>query len=57
LERALLIASLVIGAVSATFVWWVAGVRIDAGDSFTEEPAAAALGGTALVVFGLNASE
>ena len=47
----LMVASIVTGAASAAFVWWVAGVRIDAADAMTPEPPAAAWGGTALIVF------
>jgi hypothetical protein len=54
-SHALLVASLIAGTVSAAFVWWVLGVRIDAADSFTQEPPAASWGGTALVVFALSA--
>jgi hypothetical protein len=50
----LLIASLAISAVSTAFVWWVLGLRIDAADSFSPEPAAASWGGVALAVLGLS---
>jgi hypothetical protein len=50
----LLILSLIVATASGGFVWWVAGVRIDAADSFTQEPAAASWGGAALITFGLS---
>jgi hypothetical protein len=35
---------------SAAFVWWVAGLKIDAADAMTAEPPIAAWGGAALIV-------
>jgi hypothetical protein len=51
----LMVTSILTGAASAAFVWWVAGVTIDAADSMTREPPAAAWGGFALVMLGLSA--
>ncbi len=51
----LMVASIACGTVSGAFVWWVASVRIDAADAMGPEPAAAAWGGAALVVFALSA--
>lgn len=50
----LMVLSIVTGAISAGFVWWVAGVKISVADSMTPEPAAAAWGGTALILFVLS---
>jgi len=51
----LMVTSIVTGAASGAFVWWAAGVKIDAADAMTPEPAAAAWGGAALVLFALSA--
>lgn len=45
------IASLIIAFAAALFVWWVAGLKIEAADSFTTEPPITQWGGTAIVVF------
>ncbi len=50
----LMVTSLVVGAAAAGFVWWVSGVRIDAADSGTPEPAIAAWGGLALIMAALS---
>lgn len=47
----LVVTSLALGAISGWYVWWVAGVAMDAADSFTPEPPAAAWGGAGVVVF------
>lgn len=51
----LMVVSIVTGVASGGFVWWAAGVKIDAADAMTPEPAAAAWGGAALVLFALSA--
>lgn len=50
-SRWLMLVSMVAGVASAGFVWWAAGAKIDAADSFTPEPALAAWGGVGLIVF------
>lgn len=50
-----LLASLIVGAASAAFVWWTLGLSIDAADSFTPEPPITHWTGTALVLFVLSA--
>lgn len=50
----LMVTSIVFGVASAAFVWWVAGVKLDAADTMTPEPAAAAWGGAALIIFALS---
>jgi hypothetical protein len=46
----LMVASVLVMATSVAFVWWVAGVKIEAADSGTPEPPIAAWGGTALLL-------
>jgi hypothetical protein len=46
----LMVTSVALGSVSAAFVWWAAGAKIDAADALTAEPAAAAWGGVALII-------
>ncbi|SDL58327.1 hypothetical protein SAMN04487916_1111 [Arthrobacter sp. ov407] len=50
-----LLASLIVGAASAAFVWWTLGLSIDAADSFTPEPPVTHWAGTALVLVVLSA--
>ncbi|WP_427133876.1 hypothetical protein [Pseudarthrobacter sp. S9] len=52
--RVLLAVSLTVGAATAVYVWWVLGVRIDAADAMTDEPAAAVWGGAGLIALGLG---
>jgi hypothetical protein len=47
----LMVFSLVTGVFSAGFVWWAAGVSIDAADNLTPEPALASWAGEALIMF------
>lgn len=51
----MMVASIAAGSASAAFVWWAAGAKIDAADAITPEPAAAAWGGSAIVLFALSA--
>lgn len=50
----LMVTSVALGSVSAAFVWWAAGAKIDAADAMTAEPGAAAWGGVALIVFAFS---
>jgi len=54
LSHWLMITSVAFGSLSAAFVWWAAGAKIDAADALTAEPAAAAWGGVALIIFALS---
>ncbi len=47
----LVVIAISVGVCSGAFVWWAAGAKIDAADSFAAEPPAAAWGGAALLVF------
>ena len=49
-----LLASLIVGAASAAFVWWTVGLSIDAADAFMPEPPVTHWTGTALVLFVLS---
>ena len=50
-----LLASLIVGAASAAFIWWTVGLSVDAADSFTPEPPVTHWTGTAVVLFALSA--
>jgi hypothetical protein len=53
-SHTLLLASTLVGLCSASFAWWVLGVRIDADDAGTSVPSAASYGGLALILLGLS---
>lgn len=46
-----LVASMITGAITASFVWWVMGLQIDAADTFAPTPPEAVWLGPALVMF------